>query len=215
MSLAVSNFWHTGGTQPRATHDFRLARQPSTWARDPHSYTMVRVDNVQIRPVQASDLDQLARLCEALWPKSSAEEHAQELRLLLGGKAALVLTMPLTIFVAEVSDGTLVGFLEVDLRSHADGCNPSQAVGYIEGWFVGEDYRHRGVGKKLLAKAEDWARSHRCLEMRLWPMGRISQAFSERRYPRLHVAVAVKVKGKREGTEPKRCYGASVQGWKE
>jgi len=144
---------------------FRIARQPSTWARDPHSYTMVRVDNVQIRPVQASDLDQLARLCEALWPKSSAEEHAQELRLLLGGKAALVLTMPLTIFVAEVSDGTLVGFLEVDLRSHADGCNPSQAVGYIEGWYVGEDYRHRGVGKKLLAKAEDWARSHRCLEM--------------------------------------------------
>jgi len=126
---------------------------------------MVRVDNLQIRPVQASDLDQLARLCEALWPKSSAEEHAQELRLLLGGKAALVLTMPLTIFVAEVSDGTLVGFLEVDLRSHADGCNPSQAVGYIEGWYVGEDYRHRGVGKKLLAKAEDWARSHRCLEM--------------------------------------------------
>jgi len=126
---------------------------------------MVRVDNVQIRPVQASDLDQLARLCEALWPKSSAEEHAQELRLLLGGKAALVLTMPLTIFVAEVSDGTLVGFLEVDLRSHADGCNPSHAVGYIEGWYVGEDYRHRGVGKKLLAKAEDWARSHRCLEM--------------------------------------------------
>jgi len=126
---------------------------------------MVPVDNVQIRPVQASDLDQLARLCEALWPKSSAEEHAQELRLLLGGKAALVLTMPLTILVAEVRDGTLVGFLEVDLRSHADGCNPSQAVGYIEGWYVAEDYRHRGVGKKLLAKAEDWARSHRCLEM--------------------------------------------------
>jgi aminoglycoside 6'-N-acetyltransferase I len=73
--------------------------------------------------------------------------------------------MPLIIFVAEVSDGTWVGFLEVDLRSHADGCNPSQAVGYIEGRYVAENYRHRGVGKKLLAKAEDWARSHRCLEM--------------------------------------------------
>src|SRR6059036_2757117 len=84
---------------------FRIARQPSTWARDPHSYTMVRVDNVQIRPAQASDLDQLARLCEALWPKSSAEEHAQELRLILGGKASLVLTMPLTIFVAEGNMG--------------------------------------------------------------------------------------------------------------
>jgi aminoglycoside 6'-N-acetyltransferase I len=126
---------------------------------------MVPLDNVQIRPAQASDLDQLARLCEALWPKSSAEEHSQELRLILGGKAALVLTMPLTIFVAEGSDGILVGFLEVDLRSHADGCNPSQPVGYIEGWYVAEDHRHRGVGRKLLAKAEDWARSHRCAEM--------------------------------------------------
>ena len=126
---------------------------------------MVRVDHVQIRPAQASDFDQLARLCQALWPKSSAEEHAQELRLILGGKAALVLTTPLAIFVAEGSDGILVGFLEVDLRSHADGCNPSQPVGYLEGWYVAESHRHRGIGRKLLAKAEDWARSHSCVEM--------------------------------------------------
>jgi aminoglycoside 6'-N-acetyltransferase I len=126
---------------------------------------MLVVDNVQIRLAQASDLEQLVRLCEALWPQSSAEDHAQELRLILGGKADLVLTTPLTIFVAEGSDGTLVGFLEVDLRSHADGCNPSQPVGYIEGWYVVEDHRHRGVGRMLLANAEDWARSHRCVEM--------------------------------------------------
>ena len=126
---------------------------------------MFFVDNIQIRPAQPSDLDQLARMLEALWPASSAEEHARELRLLLGGKAALVLTMPLTIFVAEASDGILVGFLEVDLRSHADGCDPSQPVGYIEGWYVAEGYRHRGVGKKLLVQAENWARSHKCVEM--------------------------------------------------
>jgi aminoglycoside 6'-N-acetyltransferase I len=104
-------------------------------------------------------------MCEALWPKSSAEEHARELRLILGGEAASVLTMPIAIFVAETNDGILVGFLEVDLRSHADGCNPSQPVGYVEGWYVAENHRHRGVGKQLLAKAEDWARSHKCVEM--------------------------------------------------
>jgi len=125
---------------------------------------MVALDTVQIRPAEETDVDQLARLCEALWPKSSAWEHAQELRLLLGGKAALVLTMPLTIFVAE-SDGRLIGFLEVDLRSHADGCNPLQPVGYVEGWYVAEDHRHRGVGSQLLARAEEWARNHECVEM--------------------------------------------------
>lgn len=120
---------------------------------------------MKIRTANTSDLDQLAHLCEALWPSSSAAEHAQELRLILEGNAALVLTMPIEIFVADASHGTLVGFVEVDLRSHADGCNPSQPVGYIEGWYVAEDHRHRGIGKKLLEKAEDWARSHRCAEM--------------------------------------------------
>jgi aminoglycoside 6'-N-acetyltransferase I len=120
---------------------------------------------MRIRPAHASDLDQLAHLCEALWPSSSAEEHAQELRLILEGNAALVLTMPIEILVAEASHGTLVGFVEVDLRSHADGCNPSQPVGYIEGWYVAENYRHREIGKKLLEKAEDWARSQRCAEI--------------------------------------------------
>jgi aminoglycoside 6'-N-acetyltransferase I len=104
-------------------------------------------------------------MLKALWPRSSADEHARELRLLLGGQAESVLTMPLTIFVGEASDGRLVGFLEVDIRSHADGCDPSLPVGYVEGWYVVEDSRKCGVGGKLLAAAEDWARSHKCVEM--------------------------------------------------
>lgn len=123
------------------------------------------MDDVQIRPARVSDLDQLATLLNALWPESPAEEHAQELRLLLGGKPDLVPTTPLTIFVAEAGHDRLVGFLEVDLRSHADGCNPAKPVGYVEGWYVAKDYRQRGLGKKLIAVAEDWARSHGCIEM--------------------------------------------------
>src|SRR5262249_7172707 len=75
---------------------------------------------MRIRSAQISDLHQLAHLCEALWPTSSATEHAQELHLILQGNAALVLTMPIEIFVADEPDGTLVGFVEVDLRSHAE-----------------------------------------------------------------------------------------------
>jgi aminoglycoside 6'-N-acetyltransferase I len=147
----------------------RYADRPFVWQTPTngpsrlYSSNIIGVDNIQVRPAQPSDLDQRARLREALWPKSSAQEHAEELGLILDGKACL--TMPLTILVAEASNGTLLGFLEVDLRSHADGCDPSHPVGYIEGWYVSEDWRRHGVGRKLLAAAEDWARSNGCAEM--------------------------------------------------
>jgi len=126
-----------------------------------------------------SDHDQLVRLCEALWPKTPAEEHAQELRQILEGKP--VTTLPLIILVAEASDQSLAGFLEIDLRSHADGCNPSRPVGYIEGWCVAENHRHRGIGRKLLAAGEDWARRQGCVEMAsdTWVDNEVSQRVHE------------------------------------
>ena len=118
----------------------------------------------RVRPAQPSDRAVLACLREALWPESLAEEHSQELTAILAGDA-LGSTLPLVILVAEASDGSLIGFLEVGLRSHAEGCNPSLPVGYVEGWYVAENHRQRGIGKKLYAAAEDWARSQGCTEM--------------------------------------------------
>jgi aminoglycoside 6'-N-acetyltransferase I len=85
--------------------------------------------------------------------------------------------MPILIFVAEASDDMLAGFLEVDLRSHADGCNPSRPVGYVEGWYVAEKCRTRGIGRALLAAAENWARRQGALEMAsdTWVENEVSQ----------------------------------------
>ena len=143
------------------------------------------MSEICIRLAQPSDRDQLVRLRRVLWPQSSAEEHARELTLILEGR--LPLTMPLIILVAETTDQTLAGFLEADLRSHADGCNPSRPVGYIEGWCVAEDHRRRGVAKKLLAAAEDWARSQGCIEMAsdTWIDNEVSQ--------RVHAALGYEV----------------------
>jgi len=116
---------------------------------------------------------------EALWPKTPAGEHARELTNILEGTP--VTTLPLIILVAEASDRGLAGFLEVDLRSHADGCNPSRPVGYVEGWYVAENHRHRGIGRRLLAAAEDWARSQGCVEMAsdTWVDNDVSQCVHE------------------------------------
>ena len=137
------------------------------------------VSDICIRLAQPSDYDQLLPFREALWPKSSVEEHARELTLILEGKAPV--TMPLIILVAEVSNRILAGFLEVDLRSHADGCNPSCPVGYVEGWYVAENHRHSGIGRKLLAAAEDWARSQGCVEIAsdTWIDNEVSQRVHE------------------------------------
>ena len=91
------------------------------------------------------------------------EEHAEELALILAGKFPRV--MPLVVLVAQTNDGTLVGFLEAGLRSCADGCDESHAVGYVEGWYVVQDHRRQGIGAELVRAAENWARGQGCIEM--------------------------------------------------
>ena len=74
-------------------------------------------------------------------------------------------TLPGTFFVAEGEDEALLGFVQVGLRSHADGCETTTPVGFIEGWFVKEDFRGTGIGRKLVEAAEEWARGLQCCEM--------------------------------------------------
>lgn len=110
-----------------------------------------------------SDAGQLSLMLEALWPEASALEHHAEIEPVLTGNPPG--TLPLIFFVAEDENGTFAGFLEVGLRSHADGCDPRHPVGFIEGWFVLESHRRKRVGSRLIAAAEEWARSKGCFEM--------------------------------------------------
>lgn len=61
-------------------------------------------------------------------------------------------------FLAFRGDGTPCGFVEVGSRPYAEGCD-SSPVGYVEGWWVDQDMRRKGVGRALFDAAEDWARS--------------------------------------------------------
>ena len=112
----------------------------------------------------------MARMCAELWPDASAEEHLRELAPKVGGTSTRLL--PIAVLVAERppadtrSDaGKLIGFVEVGRRSHANGCDESQAVGFLEGWFVNKDWRGLGIGRMLLEAAEKWASGQGCKEM--------------------------------------------------
>ena len=105
------------------------------------------MSKIRVRAALPVDSHQLSRLREALWPESSKEEHTKELTSLLTEKKNG--SMPLVIFVAEAVGGQLIGFLEAGLRSHADGCDPWRPVGFVEGWFVLENHREKGIGALL------------------------------------------------------------------
>lgn len=38
-------------------------------------------------------------------------------------------------------------------------------IGYLEGWYVKEDSRQKGIGRELVKAGEEWARSKGCQEI--------------------------------------------------
>lgn len=112
----------------------------------------------RIREVRANDAAQWLRLRKVLWDETSDAEHRTEmLDIYEHHETQLVL-------VAENETEELVGFLEASIRPFVEDCQTDH-VGYLEGWFVEPEYRQQGIGKKLVAAAEDWARDKGCTEM--------------------------------------------------
>jgi aminoglycoside 6'-N-acetyltransferase I len=119
------------------------------------------VASVLVRRAVLDDWEEVTAMSMDLWPDAPAEEHRNEVRALLAGSLS---TLPLVLFVAEDA-GRLVGYVEVGLRSHADGCDPSRPCGYIEGWYVAPRFRRSGVGRRLIDAAESWVREQGAREL--------------------------------------------------
>ena len=118
---------------------------------------------IKVRQAQRSDTNELATMRALLWPEASSEDHRKELDSIL--RFRMYGTLPMTVLVAQNESETLTGFIEVGLRSHADGCDPARPVGFVEGWFVHEASRRQGIGSALMRSAEAWARNQGCLEI--------------------------------------------------
>jgi aminoglycoside 6'-N-acetyltransferase I len=110
-----------------------------------------------IRLATSGDLPAWSALRAQLWPQENAAEHAVECAQMLTDHGADAL-------LAFDPSGRLIGFLEVSLRSDAEGCETSP-VGYVEGWFVIPGLRRKGTGSALIRAGEDWARARGCTEM--------------------------------------------------
>jgi aminoglycoside 6'-N-acetyltransferase I len=109
---------------------------------------------MKIRLATNADAAAWAVLRHALWPDADAGVLADETLAFLSGETPPA--MLAAVLVAAASDGALLGMIELSLRPYADGCE-SSPVPYIEGWYVVEGHRGRGIGAALVKAAEDWA----------------------------------------------------------
>lgn len=111
---------------------------------------------MEIRKGCFADAAALAKLACRLWPGHSfAELEAEFAQLLSDGEAACFLAC---------TDAEPVGFAQCQLRHDYVEGTDSSPVGYLEGIYVAEAYRRRGLAAKLLAACEAWAREQGCTE---------------------------------------------------
>ena len=109
-----------------------------------------------IRKAAQTDAAEVAKLACLLWPDHSVQEMEEEFSALIAKEDAAV-------FLAE-GEGEAVGFAQCQLRRDYVEGTTSSPVGYLEGIFVREEYRRRGVAKALLAACEAWSREMGCTE---------------------------------------------------
>ena len=114
---------------------------------------------VKIRHATEEDAAAWLELRCALWPDGSRAEHREEIAKFFAG----TLSEPLAVLLAVEETGRAVGLAELSIRPSAAGCR-SADVAYLEGWFVHPFVRRQGVGRSLVAAAEEWARARGCTE---------------------------------------------------
>jgi aminoglycoside 6'-N-acetyltransferase I len=102
----------------------------------------------------ASHLDGWAVLRAQLWPRQSVSEHRDDAAAWMAENVCFI----------AMAGSEPIGFAEVALRSdYVAGCSTSP-VAFLEGIYVVEPWRRRGVARQLCLAAEQWALAQGCSE---------------------------------------------------
>jgi GNAT superfamily N-acetyltransferase len=131
---------------------------------------------VRIRDARADDWPKVSDLLAELGRPDVREDEDEPQH---GTAFARYLERPDAIALVAEDDGTLVGFVDVEFRQRLNFLSPQA---WVPDLVVSERVRRRGVGRALLAAAEERARERGCwgmtLESATWRIE--SHAFYER-----------------------------------
>ena len=103
---------------------------------------------MRIETVAAGTLNDWLALRQLLWPWPEAEHRAEAMAMLANPDAVA--------FLARDDQAKAIGFAEATLRhDFVNGCTTSPA-GFLEGIYVRESSRGRGVARALVKAVEAW-----------------------------------------------------------
>ena len=109
-----------------------------------------------ITMARKADQDVMGVLMAKLWPEHSPEGMARE--------AAALMEKTDAAFFLKWEEDKAVGFAQCQLRhDYVEGCR-SSPVGYLEGIYVEETHRLRGIARELLNACENWVKEKGCRE---------------------------------------------------
>ena len=109
-------------------------------------------DAWELRELLSGDFDEWSRMRTLLWPDTD-DAHRSEIEAYFAETSH----NPSQVYVIENPDGGLCGFIELSIRNYAEGSSEPE-VPFVEGWYVDSACQGLGLGRKLIAAAESWAR---------------------------------------------------------
>ena len=95
-----------------------------------------------IKKAEKNDVNEVANLAVLMWDSHSVDDLIQEFyKIMSNGKA---------VFFLKYENGMPIGFAQCQLRYDYVEGTETTPVGYLEGIFIKEGYRHNGYAKELL-----------------------------------------------------------------
>lgn len=117
---------------------------------------MSKESSLTIYLAKTTEANMVAELAIQMWEDNTVDGLAEDFKNLISNAEAVV-------FLAKLEEKA-VGFAQCQLRHDYVEGTDSSPVGYLEGIFVQEEYRARGIAKQLLKACEKWSSEQGCTE---------------------------------------------------
>ena len=102
------------------------------------------------------NVEEIAKLAVLMWKEPTVQDLMDEFSdIITEGNAQ---------FFLKYNQDVPIGFAQCQLRNDYVEGTETSPVGYLEGIYIKEEYRHKGYAKELLSECEKWAQEKGCKE---------------------------------------------------